>query len=47
MQSWDGLVVGHAAHDGQDLFGPLLAGEALLSPDKFTSPHGHGGQVAG
>jgi len=25
----------------------LLAGDALLSPDRFASPHGHGGQVVG
>jgi len=25
----------------------LLAGDALLSPDKLASPQGHGGQVVG
>jgi len=40
-------VVGHAAQVGHasPLRLILLAGEALLSPDRLASPHGHGGQV--
>jgi len=43
------VVVGHAAQVGQEspFLLCLLAGLALLSPLKLTSPHGHGGQVAG
>jgi len=40
------FVVGHTAQVGQ-VFLSLLAGLALLSPDKLASPHGHGGQVVG
>jgi len=41
------VVVGQALQVGQasPLRLILLAGEALLSPDKLDSPHGHGGQV--
>lgn len=40
-------VVGQALHVGQasPLRLILLAGDALLSPDKLASPHGHGGHV--
>jgi len=40
-------VVGHALQVGHasPLRLILLAGDALLSPLKFASPHGHGGQV--
>jgi len=40
-------VVGHGLQVGQasPLRLILLAGDALLSPDKLASPQGHGGQV--